>query len=139
MSTAPHRSRHGLAAARQRVQLRGLNAIDRRNSEGRALVSWRSELVSALGGEQSISPQRMTLIDLCVRTRALLDHADAYLLAQPSIVNKRRRAMLPIVAQRQTLCDSLARLLNQLGLKRVPKPVPSLGDYISGQRKEASA
>jgi hypothetical protein len=124
------KSRHGLNAAMARIKLRGLSGIDKRTAAARALLRWRAELLTDLGGEENISAQKMALVDLAARTRILIDHADAFLLEQPSIVNRRRKALLPIVTQRQTLCDSLARLLNQLGLERIPKPVPSLAEYI---------
>ena len=127
---AQKRSRHGLNAAMVRLKLKGLNAIDRRTITGRSLIAWRDELLAALGGPGNVSPQKTALVDLAARTRALIDHADAFLLGEPSILNRRKKAFLPIVAQRQSLCDSLARLLGQLGLERVPRAIKPLAEYI---------
>jgi hypothetical protein len=115
------RTRHGLNAAMTRIKLRGLSAIDMRTVAARDLIAWRQELLNALGGNDNVSPQKWALIDLAVRTKALIDHCDAFLLAEPSIINRRRKALLPLVAQRQTLCDSLSRLLSQIGLERVAR------------------
>lgn len=61
----------------------------------------------------------------------MLDSIDAWLLVQPSLVNLRRRALLPVVRERQQLADALARYLGQLGLERRGKPVPDLASYLA--------
>lgn len=132
---APKRSRHGLNALMSRVKIRGLAAIDMRTAAARDLIEWKSQLVRDLGGEENISTQRLQLVDMAVRTRLFLSHIDAFLLAQPSLVNKRHRAVLPILRDRMTLSDQLARLLSQLGLERQEKAVPSLADYIQDRGK----
>jgi hypothetical protein len=53
-----------------------------------------------------------------------VDSLDAWILERGSLVNARRRAVHPVVRERQQLVDSLARLLSLLGLeRRQPKPV----------------
>jgi len=136
--TRAKRSRHGLNAALARVKLLGLNGIDRRTRGARALLRWREQLITDLGGIDAISSQRLALVDLACRTKALVDHADGWLLLQSSIVNKRRKALLPIVAQRQSLCDGLARLLSLLGLERQQRPIKSLHEYIAEKTEPAS-
>lgn len=126
---AQKRSRHGLNALMTRVRVRGLAAIDMRTVAGRELMQWKAELVRDLGGEEAISTQRLQLVDMAVRTRLFLSHIDAFLLAQPSLVNKRQRAVLPILRDRMTLSDQLARLLSQLGLEREARPVRSVADF----------
>src|SRR5262249_54066169 len=59
-----------------------------------------------------------------------LESVDAWLLMQPSLVNGRKRALLPVVRERQGLADSLTRYLAQLGLERRAVPIPSLDDYL---------
>ncbi len=124
------RSRHGLRRVMAAVRLHGLDGIDRRTAAAQALLRWRAELLRDLGGAESISAQRMALVELATRTRLFIEHTNSWLMQQGSIINKRRRALLPIVMQRQTLCDSLARLLGQLGLDRRAKPIPSLSEYL---------
>jgi hypothetical protein len=108
--------------------LRSLSQIDRRTAAARHLVAWREELVAALGDP---SPQKLALIELCTRARAVLDHVDQFLLEQPSLIDRREKKLRPIVLQRTALADHLARLLAQIGLERVPKPVPSLAEYLA--------
>jgi len=71
-----------------------------------------------LGGLDAVSTQEKAVIELAVKTKLLLDSIDAWLLTQPSLVNARRRTLLPVVVQRQQLADALARYMNMLGLKR---------------------
>ena len=131
MKTATQkRSRHGLNALMTRVKVRGLAAIDQRTAAARSLLAWKAELLQDLGGEANVSSQKRALIDMAVRSKLFLDHIDAFLLEQPSLVNKRARSVLPLVRERQALADSLARVLSQLGLDRQEKPAPSLADYI---------
>jgi hypothetical protein len=125
------RSRHGLVALKARVKVRGLHAIDMRTAAAQGLIAWRSELVNALGGEGQVTPQRLALIDMAVRTRLFIDHVDSFLMEQSSLVNRRRKSVLPVLRERQSLCDSLAKLLSQLGLDRVAKEVPSLQEYLA--------
>jgi hypothetical protein len=135
---APKRSRHGLAALMSRVKVRGLAVIDMRTSAARELMRWKAELLRDLGGEENISTQRLALVDMAVRTRLFLSHIDAFLLAQSSLVNKRHRTVLPILRDRMTLSDQLARLLSQLGLDRADTPVQSLAKYVEEKSKAKS-
>jgi hypothetical protein len=54
-------------------------------------------------------------------------------MEQPSLVNHRRRSLLPVVRERTALADSLARLLGQLGLERKAKAIPALADYLKSK------
>jgi len=125
-------SRHGLNAVKAQVKVRGLSAIDRRTAEARALLDWREELLADLGGAAAATAAQLALVDLAARTRLYIDHLDAFLLEQTSgLVNKRRRAVYPVLRERQVLVDSLARLLGQLGLERRQREAPSLSEYIA--------
>jgi len=99
------------------------------------LLSFKSSLEVALGGSESLSPQQECLIELITRTQCLLDHADNFLLSQPRLIHARKRAFYPIVLQRQQLVDSQLRLLSQVGLQRVAKPIEDLRTFL--QSKEA--
>jgi hypothetical protein len=92
--------------------------VQSKRSPGRLLWEWRQELVRDVGGEAAISTQQLAVIDLAVKTKLLLDSIDAWLLTQPSLIDKRRRALLPVVRERQALADALARYMELLGLER---------------------
>lgn len=131
MTPTRTRSRHGLNAVKAQVKLRGLAAIDMRTVAAREMVAFRDDLVSALGGD--LSPQRRKLVDLAARATLYLDHIDGWLAAQRTLINHRSRSVLPVLVQRQALADHLARLLDKLGLDRVPRRVPSLNEYLAGK------
>jgi hypothetical protein len=75
-------SRHGLTPLRQKVKIRGIDAI-----------AWRREPIDHLGGNPMAA--QIALIDLACRSKLLLEHLDACLLEQGSLVNKRSREVLP--------------------------------------------
>ncbi len=127
--SGPNRARTGLNALKARVKVRGLAAIDRRTAAARALLDWRRELLTDLGGERQVSAAQRALVESAVRTRLYVDHVDAYLMEMSSLLT-RRGQLTPIVAQRQRLVDSLARVLGQLGLERRAKNVTDLTAYV---------
>jgi hypothetical protein len=125
---------HGLTALKRTVRIHGSRAIDGRTTLAKTLGAWRAQLIADLGGHDSLSIQETALVDLTVRTKLLLDSVDEWLLRQHSLVNMRKRALLPVVRERTQLADALARYLAMLGLTRRPKPVPSLEDYLASRR-----
>jgi len=129
--------RHGLTRLKAAVRGLGSRVIDRRTTLGKALVEWRQELIQDLGGPDAVSTQARAIVDLAVKTKLLLDSVDAWLLTQPSLVNKRARALLPVVRERQQLADSLARYLTMLGLERRRRTL-SLGQAIEAAPDLAS-
>jgi hypothetical protein len=102
-------------------------------SVGVALRAWRADLIDALGGDDTVSPQRRALVELATRTHLMVESVDRYILGMPSLVNKSKRAIFAVVKERQALADALARYLAALGLDRAPKPAPSLDDFMSGK------
>jgi hypothetical protein len=129
------KNRLHLKALKSRIALKGLHSVDTRTAAAKHLIAWRDELITALGGDPS--PQQLAIIELCTRARAILDHVDNYVLSLDSLVNRRAKKLVPIVSQRTALADHLSKLLAQLGLARVPKPIQSLQEYIA-ERESAS-
>jgi hypothetical protein len=129
-------SRHGLRAVKERISIRSLAVVDKRSAGARALFAWRTELIDALGGADSISPQQLVLIELACRGKLFIDHCDAFLLEQPSLINKKRRAAIPILLQRAQLAAALERTLMNLGLHRIAKPVEDLDAFLKRREQE---
>ena len=108
---------HGLYRLKRAVLELGSRALpSRKTTLGRALHEWRASLVADLGGEGAVSTQQLCLIDLAVWSKLLVDSVDAYVLAMPSPVNKKRRCLFAVVTQRQALVGQLQSLLRDLGL-----------------------
>lgn len=128
--------KHGLTTLKQSVKQLSGRVIDKRTTLGKALAKWRSDLVQDLGGRESVSTQQEALVDLCVRSKLMLDSIDTWLLTQPSLINARKKTLLPVVRERTQLADSLARYLTQLGLGRKAKPIVSLDDYLETKYSE---
>jgi len=124
---------HGLGTMKRAIKTLGGRAIDGRTSVGKALAQWQAELVDDLGGRAAISTQEKALVELCVRTKLMLDSIDHWLLQQPRLVNIRKRALLPVVIQRTTLANALSQYLGQLGLTRRAKPTATLADYLTAK------
>jgi hypothetical protein len=132
-------TRHGLHAIKAKVKVAGLAAIDGRTVAARALLDWRKELIADLGGGGAVSAQQMALVEAASRTRLYLDHLDCFLMSQRSLVNAKRKAVLPVLRERQTLADSLTRILTTLGLERRARKTVTLATYVHEKYGSASA
>lgn len=107
---------HGFTVLKRAINTVGNRLIAGRTVTGKALAKWRADLIADLGGD--ITTQQSALVDLAVKSKLLLDSIDARLLVQPSLVNARKKSLLPVVKERQQLADGLARYLQALGLYR---------------------
>ena len=76
------------------------------------------------------------MVDHAARATLYLDHTDGWLAAQTGLVNGRSRSVVPVLVQRQGLADHLARLLDKLGLDRVPRRLTSLNEYLAEKYAE---
>src|SRR5215472_1082501 len=128
--------RHGLTTLKKPMRVLGGRAIDRRTALGRALEDWCHGLRNDLGGIDQTSTQQRQVVDLAVKTKLILDSIDAHLVTRPSVVNQRKRRVLPVVLQRQQLADALARYMMDLGLECRARPAPTLNDYLAGKRDD---
>jgi len=124
-------AKHGLTTLKQAVKGLGGRVIDKRTQLGKALAKWRTDLIQDLGGRENISTQQEALVDLAVKSKLILDSIDSWLLTQPSLVNARKRSLLPAVRERQQLADGLARYLGMLGLERRGRDLPDLARELA--------
>jgi hypothetical protein len=123
-----HALTHGLTVLKHAVNGLGNRLVDKRTVTGKALAKWRADLIQDLGGD--VSTQQFAIVDLAVKSKLLLDSIDAWLLVQPSLINARKRSLLPVVRERQTLADGLAKYMSMLGLERRHK-VKTLQEMLS--------
>src|SRR5260370_1942406 len=105
------RQTHGLHTLMRRVNARGIRALDGRTVAVRTVMEWRTALLNDLGGEANVSTQKLAIVDACVRGKLFLDHIDTFLMLEPSLVNRKRKSLIPALRERQSLVDSMARLL----------------------------
>ena len=126
-------SKHGLTTMKHALKAIGGRVIDMRTQLGKALAQWRSDLIDDLGGPDVVTTQQRAIVDLAVKTKLLLDSIDAWMFTQKSLVNVKRKAVLPVVMQRQQMADGLARYMKDLGLERRAKKAPDLTGYLAKQ------
>jgi hypothetical protein len=127
-TTKPSRDyrKHGLT----RLLRSRMRQLDGRSALSQSIAKYRAELLSSLGGADSLSAQENTLVEMCSRDWLMLQHIDAYLF-QTGIFNKKRRQAYALTVQRMQVADSLTRRLQALGLQRRAKQLPSLSDYLA--------
>jgi hypothetical protein len=124
---------HGLTPALNAIKKKGLNALDKRSKLALGMKKLRAEMMSDLGGEETLSAGQRKLIEDCVKKMVMLESIDAWLFSQPwALINKRSASLRPIVLQRATLSDSLLRCLRELGLEK-KVPTINLQAYLAGQ------
>lgn len=129
--------KHGLNHLKEAVRRLGGRVVDRRTTLGKTLAQWRAELLRDLGGAEVVSTQERAIVELAVRTKLILDSIDAWLLTRSSLINARRRSLLPVVRERQQLADALARYLTTLGLERRTQRVTTLAEIVAAKRAKA--
>lgn len=124
----------GAFALKRAVRTLGSRTIDRRTRVGKALAVWCAALAADLGGIDALSTQQRAIIEQAATTRLILDSIDGWLAKQPSMIDRRKRALLPVVRERQSLADALVRYLTALGLERRAKDVTDLASYSRRKR-----
>jgi hypothetical protein len=123
--------KHQLTPLIKAFKNRRMGALDRRTSLAKATAKLRSELVGDCGGTEALSVQQDKIVDEFIKRFVMLESIDAWIFTQPSLINRRTRALYPIIVQRQTIADGMIRCLDRLGLERKAKQIPSLQDYLS--------
>jgi hypothetical protein len=104
--------------------------LDGRTALARAVERFKADIIADLGGDPSRA--QLAIIEACSRTWVLLESVDNWLQQQPSLIDKRKRAMLPVLRERQQLADSLLRHLTSLGLERHSRHAEKARAFLTG-------
>lgn len=128
--------KHGVSKLRTALKEAGTTRIDGRTTLGRELAASRERIEADAGGRDSVSQLKHDLIERYLRTLVLIDSIDRWLFEQPSLVNKRKKSVLPVVRERTQLVDSSLRLAQAIGLNRVKPAPPSLQEYLAHRGQE---
>lgn len=111
----------GIHSAEKALSRRGLSALDGPSAIARAVRDWRTAVAGDLGGPEVLSQAQRTLLNVAAQDVVLLSVADSWLRENAhGIINRCRRAFVPLVEQRLRVASHLAELLKTLGLKRTP-------------------
>src|SRR5262249_2856342 len=113
----------GWRGLKRAVAVRGLNALDGRSAAVRLVREWQAAITADLGGPEQLSAQKRALIDILSRSPLVLNHIDSFMMEQRSLINRKRKAIIPIVRDRQVIVDGIARLVAQIGSDKVEKRV----------------
>ncbi len=115
-------SRHGLNAIKRQVKVRGVEVIDKRTTAGKNLIASKNGLIKDCGGEAQVDTMQRILIQNQSVLQACVSHLSAYLLELPSLVDKRRKTVIPALLQLKELNDAVTRNLQLLNQTRGEKP-----------------
>lgn len=113
-----------------------LAQIDGRSALSRTIQEWKAELVDSLGGSGNLSAQQTIVVETIVRDRLAIESIENWLATQPSLVNKRKRSLYPIVLQLSQLKDGMSRRLALIGLERKARPPKTLAEVLSGSNRQ---
>lgn len=126
-------AKHYLYTVKHDMKLLTSLAMDRRTDKARQVEAVRGDLLADLGGAANLSKQERLLIDEAAFLVLQLASVNVWLAKQPALVNKRTRALHPVVRERLLLVGALRQLLNDLGLKRRAKDVQTLESYLASR------
>lgn len=128
----------GFHGMERKLSRGGLSMLDGRSALARSVRDWRADVAADLGGEAELSRAKLTLLDIAAQDVVLLAVADGWLQEHArEVVNRRKRAFVPLVEQRLRVASHLADVLKQLGLERAQREVPSLRQYLSTRQHDA--
>jgi len=124
----------GAAKGNKNAQKHGVTVLKnalkelKRHDLQKVMQPWRKDLIRDLGGD--VSTKQDAIISLAIKTKVLLDTVDAWLFQQESLINKRKKSLIPAAKDRQIFADALARYISMLGLQRKTK-LTSLSEILS--------
>jgi hypothetical protein len=103
-----------------RVMRRALGQLTTRRLDGRSAVAvavrgWKADIRRDLGDD--LTRAQETILEGAAQAWVILSSLDDWISRQPSLVT-RKRQLLPVVRDRMQVADSLARMLERLGLQR---------------------
>jgi hypothetical protein len=132
--------RFGAPVGNKNAQKHGLYArdagkVDMRRRENRAVSDALRAIEDDLGGSALSAQERVILANLGRRLKDLFK-IDTYLDTLPSIANKRRRTLWPVVLHKHVILDAIRRDLEALGLKRRTKEL-TFAEYTKAKDAQA--
>ncbi len=110
----------------------GTQRLDGRSQVAKAVQRFRADLIRDLGGLGDVSRAQLAIVEQASRAWVMLSSVDDWLARQPSLVDRRRRQLLPVLRERQQLADSLLRHLTALGLERNSTGAERVRAFLTG-------
>jgi len=123
----------------RKIQLLGPRIVDPNSPGAIAVREWRDDVISALGGEDAITPQKRALLDAASVTMLAIKRLDdLVLISAGSLVNANTMELAPFVLQREALVAGLRADLKMIGLGRRAKPIHDLGEILATTEDDTS-
>jgi hypothetical protein len=128
--------KHGLKSAQNLVEFYGRLSLDQNLPIVKQRNHWLERVIEDKGGREHLSELQLTdyerLADLWLilagATRAVMT-----LLPSSSLINQQKRSFHPVIVELFRMSDSFGRQCYQAGIHRVPKPTPSLEEYLASK------
>ena len=114
---------HGLRQLRTAVRTLTTRRLDGRSAVAVAVRTFKADIRHDLGG--NLTRAQEAILEAAGQNWLILCSLDAWIAAQPSLVTRKRR-VLDVVMQRQSIAEGLAKHLDRLGLERRAQPVGDL-------------
>jgi hypothetical protein len=128
--------KHGHWARKLKLTNAPLAAISRQNGIGKAVLEKADRIIADHGGRENLSEFQLDLVDKYIKQELLINGIDAWIFSQTRFVNLRKRALHPILLERNKLIETSMKLAASLGLKRESKPTPSLQEYLASKEQD---
>src|SRR5437773_7849681 len=109
--------KHGHYSRKVKLTRAGLTAISKQNGPGKELARRREVIESDLGGREQLSQLQADLVQKYLITELLIESLDRWLLEQRTLINRRRRAVFPILNERNRMIETSLKLASALGLE----------------------
>jgi hypothetical protein len=114
----------------------GTKHLYHRSAIAVAVRRFKAELTADLGGDSHRAQE--TVGEVATRNSLTVEALDDWLLRQPPLIMRRKQAVLPVLLQRQQLVDSVARLLERIGLERKARELLDLQSYLAAKQPPAT-
>jgi hypothetical protein len=122
----------------RKVLLKDVQLLDisRQNKLGRVVIEQAEAIYQDGGGKEQFSELKQHLVSRYLITELMIQSVDRWLLEQPSLINRAKRCIFPIVSERNRLVSVSLQLAQAIGLERKQKPVHTLESYIQEQEQK---
>src|ERR1051326_7563621 len=122
----------GVSTARSLLKQWGTLALDRRLLPVQERDAFFEQCIEDAGGRENLSEIEIKLRESLADEWLIFRSIGLYILSLPfpALVNKRKRSVQPIVMQYNTLANSFHHRCREIGVKRIPRPLPPPHEFL---------
>ena len=127
------RDKYGYRKMRRALSVPTTKRLDGRSAVAVGVRMLKDDIRRDRGGDLSRAEE--VILESAARAWVILSSLDDYIARQSTLVNARKKTVLPVIHTRMQVAEGLARNLDRLGLHRVEREV-SLEDYLEQRAAE---